>query len=104
MNSNSRELTQDEVRDNFLSHIKGCIHYWNSQPGPQISKLEGLAFSILAAIDGCTDLPGFILAPLPHKDDKQYCIDNEEDYYPQNSEGIVNCDIAGTLHERLLKF
>ena len=102
-NLNSRELTEDEVKDNFLSHIRGTIQYWNSQPGSQISNLEGLAFSILATIDGCAELPGFILAPLPHKDDKQYCIDNDENYYPQNSDKIVNCDIAGELHKLLFK-
>ena len=46
-------------------------------------------------------LPGFRLAPMSHKDDKQYNIDNGENYFPINNEDDVNCDIAGGLHEQI---
>jgi hypothetical protein len=46
-------------------------------------------------------LPAFILAPLPGKEDKQYHIDNEENYYPENHNANIKCDIAGGLHDNL---
>jgi len=100
----SRELTKEEVRTKFLKHVWGMIEYWDTMVGEKTSgeKLSGLTHSILAAIDGCsTDLPGFILAPSPHESDKQYLIDNDEDYFPENHENDVNADIGGCLHELL---
>ena len=49
----TRPLTEEEVRMNFLRHIKGMVKYWAVQPHQTIDeKLDGLAFSILVAIDG----------------------------------------------------
>lgn len=74
----SREKTEEEVRDEFLRHIRGLVKYWEEIDNrPSKEKLEGLAFSILAALDGCSvDLPSFIVAPLPTKEDKQYHMKN----------------------------
>jgi len=98
-----REYTEEEVREQFLDHVRMLIDYWDKvNTETTKDKLEGLAFSICSTIDGCAmDLPGFILAPLPHESDKQYHIDNDENYYPENKE--ANCDIAGSLHELLFK-
>lgn len=101
----SREKTEDEVRDEFLEHIRVMIDYWNNVESQSTKdKLEGLAFSILVAIDGGSSaLPSFVLAPLPHEDDKQFNIDGDEDYYPENHNSDVKCDIAGYLHELLFR-
>lgn len=102
----TKEYTKDQVTENFLQNIKGLCRYWNRiEDQNTIEKLEGLAFSILSCIDGCSGaMPGFILAPLPHEDDKQFHIDEEDEfYYPQNHESKVNCDIAGGLHELFYK-
>jgi len=103
--STPREYTEEEVRSQFLDHIRVMADYWENNVGQKTIKerLEGLAFSILVAIDGGTSLPSFILAPRPHEDDKEYCIEEEENYYPQNHESNVNCDIAGCLHEQFFK-
>jgi len=100
-----REYTEEEVRNQFLSHIRVMTHYWENNVGQKTTKerLEGLAFSILVLIDGGTNLPSFVLAPRPHEDDKQYNIENEGNYYPENHKNNINCDISGCLHEMFLK-
>ena len=102
----SRQYLTHEIRDNFLEHIRFMVKYWEAESRAITSKdkLEGLAHSILCAIDGCTmALPPFILAPLPSPEDKQFHIDNGENYYPENHDIIVNADIAGSLHELFFK-
>lgn len=96
----SREFTADEVRRQFVEHIHRMIDYWDGTDNPTREKLEGVAFSILVALDGSTGaLPAFVVAPLPHPDDKQYLVGNGENYYAQNDESSVNCNISGCLHE-----
>lgn len=101
----SREKTVDEVRKEFISHVAAMIRYWDTQvTGDTRCKLEGLAHSILAALDGCAGgLPGFIVAPCPHPDDKQYYIDEGENYYREINDDDI-CDIAGSLHEEIVKY
>lgn len=100
-----RQLTEDEVRDALLEHIHAMARYWATVGGPDgpktcLDRLEGLAFSILAALDGnSVNVPGFIVAPLPHEDDKQYRIDQDENYYPENHRAKIRADIGGSLHE-----
>lgn len=102
----SREYTEEEVRQQFLDHVRHLVNYWDkeSRVANQKERLNGLAFSILSAIDGCSaSLPSFILAPLPHEDDKQYHIDNGDNYYPENHKLDIKCDIAGDLNENFYK-
>lgn len=98
--------TAEELREQVLDHIRGSVHYWATLDGkdaPQTvaDRLGGLAFSILTMLDGCTSLPGFIVAPLPHESDKDYHLDNKEKYYPENHhvENLIRGDIGGCLHE-----
>lgn len=95
-----REYTTNEVRKQFLELVWTCVDYWGRLPGktPR-ERLEGLAFSMLVILDGATDLPGFIVAPCPHPDDKEFHKDEDENWFPENHESSVNCDIAGGLHE-----
>lgn len=96
----SKQKSEQEVRNDFLEKVNLLIEYWKNQSGSDEDKLEGLAFSIFVALDGeSADLPGFIVAPYPHKDDKKYRIGMGQDYYPDNNNSKVKCDIAGSLHE-----
>lgn len=99
----SREYKTEEIREQFLDHIRGMVNYWdNVSKETTKEKLSGLAFSILVALDGeAGDLPGFIVAPLPNPNDKQYLINEDEDYYPENHEleDKIKGDISGCLHE-----
>jgi len=98
----AREYTLTEVTDHFLSYIRQLIFMQNKEIyKTDVEKMEAVAFSILSAIDGCSaSLPAFILAPYPHEDDKKYSQEEGKKWYPQNHESIVNCDIAGSLHEK----
>lgn len=103
----SREYTPEEVREKFLKTVWGQIEYWENEKRSPSSreKLEGLAHSIFALIDGKVAFtPAFILAPLPHKDDKDYLRQQGENFYPYNNRDAatgnavgVKCDIGGNL-------
>lgn len=100
----SREYAKEEIRSEFLNHIRGAVHYWDGKlndPQTQRERLEGLAFSILVLLDGGTDFPGCVVIPDPHHDDKEDAIENDSDYYHQVviSPELKSADIAGSLHE-----
>ena len=98
--------TKEEVKEQFLDHVRMLVNYYEKETTKKTlrEKLEGLAFSILVTIDGeDASLPSFILAPMPHEDDKQYRIDNGENYYPENHDSDVKCDISGGLHDSFFK-
>lgn len=99
----SREYTPDEIRAMFLDHINTMVKYWAGLDEPVEWKLHGLAFSIMKVLDGCTHLPRFIVAPLSCEEDKQFYIEEGDDYFPVNTEiaKVINGDIAGCLHELL---
>lgn len=94
----SRAYTEEEVRGEFLDHIRHLISYWESEERAPTSKekLEGLVFSILNIFDGSTGLPAFDISCAPHPDDKQYHIDEDSNYYEP---GMVINDCM--LHEMI---
>lgn len=97
------ELTEEEVREKFLRHVWGLVEYWGKVEGAD-NRLEGLAFSILTALDGAAlSLPAFIVAPYPHPEDKAYHQGEGEDWYPENDSAKVNGNISGSLHEHFLE-
>ena len=95
-----REMTEDEVRQEFLTHVRETVKYWADLPKySDFDKCEGVAFSILTAIDGCSmALPGFMLIPAPHPDDKAYHEQQGKNWYPDPPK-VKLCDIAGGLCE-----
>lgn len=101
----SREITKEELQAQFIDHIWAMIDYWerDSRAPTTADKLEGVAFSILTVLHGGTGLPAFIVAPCPHPSDKAYLTDQGENYYADNHEADVACDIAGGLHEEFYR-
>lgn len=95
------EYSTEEIREKVLEHIRILSRYWSEvEEGIEVKdRLEGLAFSILSMLDGVSSLPGFIVAPYTHESDKDYHINNNEKYYPDNSNVLIKGDIAGCLHE-----
>lgn len=78
----SKAKTVEEVRETFLDQIRFLAHYWARQkPNSSREACDGLAFSILNIFDGTSGLPAFDIIVRPHPDDKQYHIENGEDYY-----------------------
>jgi hypothetical protein len=93
----ARALTADEAKDKFLTRVSGYVDYWATLPGKtQRERLEGLAFSLMAILDGgASDLPGFTVKPRPHESDKEYYTERGENYFSKTT------DIAGSLHESI---
>lgn len=93
----AREMTANECANRLLEHVRDMVLYAEREARwPTVrEKLEGLAFSILVAIDGETsDLPAFRLIPHPHPDDAEYLKSEGRNWWPSD------LDIAGGLHER----
>lgn len=102
------ELTREEISKLFLAHVRSMVSYWDGKlvgnEGPsRRERLEGVAFSILAAIDGCASgLPLFALIPCPHPADKAFQQAEGEDWYPDLPAVVSSAvDISGSLHELL---
>ena len=104
-----RELTPEEVEDHFLEHVRVMVEYWAGEgpsnvPAEQThrDRLEGLAHSMLVAIDGGSmALPKFVFAPNPHPDDRDFYRSEGRNYFPDNNSADVKADISGGLHELL---
>lgn len=78
----SRAKTAEEVRVELIEQIKCISSYWTNIPEKSDKdRCEGVAFSILNILDGCSSLPAFDLLVSPHEDDKQFNIDEGKDYY-----------------------
>lgn len=97
----SREYTEEEVRASFLEAVRDIVQYWENESRTAPSeKPSGVAFSILVLLDGGHGfMPGFVVAPSPHPDDKEYNREHGENWFPENHESNTKCDIAGALHE-----
>lgn len=99
---NLLEYTTEEVRDLFLEQIASLVDHWiNEDRAPKLKdKMNGLVHSILVIFDGkSSDMPAFIVAPMPHKNDKDYNINKGNEWFPENISSEVHCDIAGVLHD-----
>lgn len=103
--SEPRAYTADETRDMLLEYIWTMVRYWGTGEGSYVDldkpindRLSGVAFSILAMLDGTTDhLPGFRLVPTPHPDDEQYHRDEGENWFdPANA-------VEDMLHEHFYR-
>lgn len=100
MTNESRAFTQEEVRDKFLSKVKSIAAYWAKLPDQTVSeKCDGVAFSILSTLDGCSmDFPACDISLAPHQDDKAYMIERNENYFEPGM--VINRD---ALHELYFK-
>ncbi len=89
-------FTEEEIRKKFLDMVRSTVEYWATLPEKTVEgRLNGLAFSLLAMLDGCSaGFPGCKVIPIPHHSDKNYCLTRGEKYIPRN------IDIAGHLHEQ----
>jgi hypothetical protein len=76
--------------------MKGLAKYWATVDGEKSvqDRIEGAMFSTLAMLDGSSiDLPGFDLVACPHEEDKQFHIDNGENWIEPETR------ISDALHE-----
>ena len=98
-----KEYTEEEVRVQFLEHMRMLVQYWATIEKSTIKEsLEGLMHSVLVTLDGgSADLPGFQVIPIGTDDDTEWHKAQGEKWYPEVEN--VECDIAGFLHEEFHK-
>lgn len=106
-----RAYTQAEVQQMFMDHLEGVVEYWlKLEPrllpkgeDPVRYRVEGVVFSILAALDGVSaELPAYSVFPCPHPDDKEFLISEGSNYYETFPEDVeLPPDIHGPhmLHD-----
>lgn len=98
----SKAKTKEELMDDFVSSAKHLADYWSRiESITDKGKCDGVVHSILVMIDGMSGaFPCAIdLVMRPHPEDKQYNIDNDDDYIEDGM--VINDDVM--LHERLYK-
>lgn len=96
----SRAKTTEEVRAEFLQHIRGLVDYWGEMPNRTArEKCDGLAFSILNIFDGTTTMaPAMNIVLAPHKEDRAFYEAIGENWYEP---GMIINDCC--LHDLYLK-
>lgn len=81
--STARALTALEVQDRLLTTaINIADEYANDDDLSATDKCHGVAFSLLAALDGTRDLPPMDLVTRPSQDVIDINIEQGEDYIP----------------------
>lgn len=95
--SESRAYTKKELRDEFLGALRMICSYWADVGKDKSPKelCESVVFSVLCQIDGVSGIPSMDLVCRPHPDDKQYHIDNEENWIEDGT--VINDECM--LHE-----
>ena len=111
-----RQYTAEEVRAQFLGHLRAMAHYWATCPidrpelresvrreGGEIPyRLNGLVFSILGTLDGASGgMPSFRVFPSCHEDDPAFRRAEGENWWPANDgDSGLDCEITTSmLHE-----
>jgi hypothetical protein len=99
-----RKKTNEEIKKEFIYEVISMINYWDQLKGfDQRAKLEGLAYSILALLDGETNLPSFIVAPNPLPGEIHDFLKKDKDFYPENFHVRINGNISGELKDLFYK-
>lgn len=94
----SRAYTEEELRGIFIDGFKHLADYWAREcPNDSARACEGLAFSMLVMIDGCSSaFPCSVdLVMRPHPDDKAFLIEEGENWVGDGM--VINSDVA--LHD-----
>ena len=81
------KITPEDLRDELIDAIRNIARYWSKQEGSTLDVCDGVAFSILVLLDGCSSaMPcSFDLTAHVHPDDED-----------QSYEGVT---ISDMLHE-----
>lgn len=99
----SEAIDKTEAREMFLAQCRSIADYWVNEPRAETSreKIEGSIFSIMNIFDGtCGGFPAAIdLVLRPHEDNKQYCVDNDENWIVDGQ--VINDDCH--LHSMIFK-
>jgi hypothetical protein len=92
----SEPISKENSISMVLDYIRMIASFWATQPNTDKHEVaEGVAFSILVLLDGCTNMPAFDLVLRPHPDDELFCKENNMDWFVDGM--VINDDVA--LHE-----
>lgn len=97
----SQAITKEDARESFLASIRQYAFYWSRQEGTKKDIADGMAHSILTLIDGNAGMSicSMDLVLRPHEDDKQFHIDDGDDYAQDGM--VINDDCH--LHSMYFK-
>lgn len=98
-----REMTDEEISDEFLRNVTGIARYWanESRKAGTADACLGTMFSLLVLLDGGSgSSPGFHVVPHTHESDQKFCKDSGENWYPHQEEEMGK--IRGKLHDHAI--
>jgi hypothetical protein len=98
----TKPYTKEEMRQMFLDLCRDTARFWSKVENRTPQEMcDGVVFSMLNIIDGTSSgFPAAISLQMePHPDDKQYNIDNGEQWVENGQ--IINDDIM--LHDLYYK-
>jgi hypothetical protein len=103
MSDKPRAFTEEEACQTFIDSIRGIINYWDSEPratGMQRKEFcESVVLSILILFDGTsTQMPALDIVLRPHESDKQFHIDEGENWY-EDGMVINDCNLHDLWYE-----
>lgn len=93
-----RAFTAEEVRNQFLEHVRGIAQHWALRPDktPE-QRCKGAMFSMLSLLDGAAmGFPAVMLSLAPHPDDQAYCREQGDNWYEPGT--LINHE-THALHE-----
>lgn len=110
-----REKTPEEVSEKFFRHADKIVQVWSEvqlgddmnkhypdNTDPFVIKGHAMLYTLFGTLGGDNvELPAFIVAPNPSPEDKEFCIQTEQDWYPDNSnlDGYVKADLGPRLRD-----
>lgn len=103
MTNTPRAYRVEECREMFLDQVSNIYRYWLNIELPHgwdakgqsetEYRMEGFLFSMFVIFDGgSTGVPGFDLVPVPHPEDREYLIEQGENWWPENQP--INVDYS----------
>ena len=98
--SEPRAKTVEEVRTEFLRHIRGIVRHEATAPGERTveKRCLAVAHSILTLLDGCQGMPAMNILLSPHEGDEQFDRRHGQNWYERGMT-INDC----LLHDEFAK-
>ena len=97
----SKEITKENARTIFLENVRVIARYWATtrDGGDVANRCDGVAFSILSLIDGCSSMPSMDIVLRPHPDDMEFCKSEGMDWYVDGMAINDNCLLHEFFHQ-----
>ena len=102
MSEEPRAYTANELRDLLLRRMHDIAREWAQiERDTVLERIKGALFSTLVLLDGGQlGFPGFDLVAKPHETDKQFCIDNGENWIEPDT--VISCQLYEHFYRKEL--